>query len=92
MKWLDEMALSQFQSLKQEVFEENLYLTPPCHKDRGNTVSFLFSSFMVSGHSYILVNAGSNFNIMFTDVSQATTLEQYKVCNRLMINICLREA
>lgn len=47
---------------------------------------------MVSGHSYILVSAGSNFSIMFTNVSQATQLEQYKAYNRHMINMYLMEA
>lgn len=47
---------------------------------------------MVSGHSYILVSAGSDFSIMFTNVSQATQLEQYKTYNRHMINMYLMEA
>lgn len=86
------MTLSKVQSLKQKVVEENPYLPSPCYKKKKHTFSFLFNRIMVSGHSSILVNAGSNFNVMFIDVSQATKLEQYKAYNRHMMNMCLMEA
>lgn len=61
-------------------------------KGRGSTLSSICNSVTVAGHSYILANAGSNFSVMFTDVSQVTKLEQYKAYNRHMINVCLMGA
>lgn len=46
------MALSEVHSLKQAVFEENLYLTPPHHREKMPFLSYSIALWFLDTHIF----------------------------------------